>query len=117
MKDGVRSSFNRCDNIGRMEQRAKIFLYVAWIQAIAATLGSLYFSEIAKFPPCVLCWYQRICMYPLVVILGVALLKRDKWVHWYVLPLATVGWLIGLYHNLLYYKILPESAAPCIQGV
>ncbi len=86
-------------------------------QALVATLGSLYFSEVLKFPPCVLCWYQRICMYPLILILGAGIVTNDKKVIWYTLPLASVGWIIALYHNLLYYKILPESVAPCVNGV
>ncbi len=92
-------------------------LYIAFGVALAAMLGSLYFSEIAHFPPCVLCWYQRICMYPLVPILGFAIYKKSRDLILPALVLAPIGWLIGLYHNLLYYKILPEAAAPCIAGV
>ncbi len=95
----------------------KFILYLAFGQVFLATLGSLVFSEILKFPPCVLCWYQRICMYPLVIIFGVAILKKDKNFVWYAWPLIVIGWLIAFYHNLLYYNILPEAAAPCIQGV
>lgn len=92
-------------------------VYIALFQAIIATLGSLFFSEVLHFPPCVLCWYQRICMYPLVVIITTAVLRKDKNVHFYVLPLATIGWVIALYHNLLYYKLIPESLKPCVTGV
>ena len=92
-------------------------LYVAWIQALVATLGSLYFSEIRHFAPCVLCWYQRICMYPLVAIIAVGILRKDKQMYQYVLPLSLVGLLISSYHNLLYYKIIPEYLAPCVAGV
>lgn len=92
-------------------------LYGAFAVALLAMLGSLYFSEIANFPPCVLCWYQRISMYPLVVILGFAIYKRSRDLVLPALVLAPIGWLIGLYHNLLYYKILPEAAAPCLAGV
>ncbi len=94
-----------------------MILYIAWLQSIVATLGSLYFSEVMKFPPCVLCWYQRILMYPLVFILAVGMVRKDKKVYTYVLPLSIMGLCIALYHNLLYYQILPESAAPCINGV
>lgn len=90
---------------------------MAFGQSLIAMLGSLYFSEIAKYPPCVLCWYQRIAMYPLVAIFAVGVLKKDKNVDLYAWPLVIVGWLISVYHNLLYYNILPEAAAPCIQGV
>lgn len=92
-------------------------LYGAFAISLAAMLGSLYFSEIAKFPPCVLCWYQRIGMYPLVFITGFAIFKKSRDILLPAFVLAGAGWLIGLYHNLLYYKILPEAAAPCIAGV
>lgn len=92
-------------------------LYGAWAVALMAMLGSLYFSEIAKFPPCVLCWYQRIGLYPLVVILAFAIYKKDRNLLLPAFVLAIPGWLIAVYHNLLYYEILPEAAAPCIAGV
>ena len=91
---------------------SKYALYSAFLQAWVASLGSLYFSEIAKFPPCVLCWYQRICLYPLVAILTVGILRGDKKVYLYVLPLSISGLIIAIYHNLLYYKIIPESIKP-----
>jgi disulfide bond formation protein DsbB len=94
-----------------------MILYLAWIQSIVATLGSLYFSEVMKFPPCVLCWYQRIFMYPLVFILAVGMVRKDKKIYTYVLPLSVTGLLIAIYHNLLYYQIIPESMAPCVNGV
>ena len=82
-----------------------------------STLLSLYFSEILHFPPCILCWYQRIVMYPLVVILAIGIYLKDKKLPYYVLPLSTIGLIIAIYHNLLYYNILPESATPCLIGV
>ncbi len=100
-----------------MKIQPKIFLYIAWIQSIVATLGSLFMSEILKYPPCVLCWYQRIFLYPLTLILLIGLLTKDKFMPKYVLALTFVGWPIALYHNLLYYQILPESIAPCLNGV
>ncbi len=92
-------------------------LFFAWLVATVATLGSLFFSDVMMFPPCVMCWYQRILMYPLVVILFVALFPLDTKVTRYALPLTYVGLFFALYHNLLYYKILPESVQPCSQGV
>jgi disulfide bond formation protein DsbB len=65
------------------------------------TLGSLYYSEIANFVPCRLCWYQRICMYPLAVILVVGLLRRDRLVRWYAAPFVIVGAPLSLYHWLV----------------
>lgn len=95
----------------------KNILYIAFIQALVAMLGSIFASEIMHFPPCVLCWYQRVCLYPLVVILAVGIIRKNKEIYLYVLPLSIIGLLISIYHNLLYYKILPESVAPCIQGI
>jgi disulfide bond formation protein DsbB len=71
---------------------------LAWLMAAIAMAGSLYYSEVAGFPPCEYCWYQRIAMYPLVVILGVAILRKDAGVRRYALPLAVPGSLIALYH-------------------
>lgn len=92
-------------------------LYAAWLISLLAVLGSLYFSNVRGFPPCILCWYQRIFMYPLALLLPVAILRRDERIHQYVLSLTFVGLLIAIYHNLLYYHILPESAAPCTAGI
>jgi disulfide bond formation protein DsbB len=75
-----------------------VALMVAATVAIAATAGSLYYSEVADFPPCRLCWYQRICMYPLAAILAIAAVRRDQAVRWYALPLAGVGAAIATYH-------------------
>ena len=92
-------------------------LFLAWVVATVSTLGSLFFSEIMMFPPCVMCWYQRIFMYPLVVILLVGLFPLDTTVTRYAMPLTLIGLFFAIYHNLLYYKILPESVQPCSQGV
>jgi hypothetical protein len=76
-------------------------LMLAWIVALTCTLGSLYFSEVAHFEPCKLCWFQRIFMYPLSIILGIAAFRRDRGVRWYVLPLAGVGLCISVYHYII----------------
>jgi disulfide bond formation protein DsbB len=94
----------------------KNIIYLAWLQALAATLGSLYYSEIKNYTPCVLCWYQRIFMYPLVLIIAVGILRKDKGLASYVLPLSIPGMLIALYHVLLQKGILPEAVAPCSIG-
>jgi Disulfide bond formation protein DsbB len=73
----------------------------AWLVATVATVGSLYYSEVANFVPCRLCWYQRICMYPLAVILLVGLLRRDRGVRWYAAPFVVVGAPLALYHWLV----------------
>lgn len=92
-------------------------LYIAWIIALLAVIGSLYFSEIKGFAPCALCWFQRIAIYPLVVLIPVGIIKKDPRIADYVLSLTIVGTLISIYQNLLYYKILPESISPCSAGV
>lgn len=99
------------------KEHAWIVLFACWIIALTATLGSLFFSEVMMYPPCLLCWYQRIFMYPLVIIFSMALFPLDKAVIKYSLPLVILGWGVAFYHNLLYYNILPESAAPCVQGI
>lgn len=92
-------------------------LFLAWIVALVATMGSLFFSEVMHLPPCLLCWYQRICMYPLAVIATVGLATGDRHVARYLWPLALVGLSVAVYHNLLYYHVVPESLAPCTAGV
>ncbi len=94
-----------------------LLLYASWIQAIMATLGSLYFSEILQWQPCVLCWYQRIFIYPLVLIIAIGILKKDKNLPTYVLAMVTTGGLIAFYHTLLQYGVITESLAPCSFGV
>lgn len=73
-------------------------LWLAWLMAVVAMLGSLYYSQIAHFPPCEYCWYQRIAMYPLALILGIAAFRGDAAIRRYALPLATIGGLISTYH-------------------
>ena len=94
-----------------------ILIFVAWAVSALSTVGSLFFSEVMMLPPCILCWYQRICMYPLSILLFIGLLKLDASVFRFSFPLTLVGWVIAVYHNLLYYKILPESASPCVKGI
>ena len=94
-----------------------INLFIVWILASIATTGSLFFSEVMGFIPCSLCWYQRIFMYSLSFIFLVAVISPDKNIIKYGLTLAIPGWAFALYHNLLHYKIIPESASPCQQGV
>lgn len=103
--------------IQTQSENASLFSYIAWAQALAATAGSLYFSEIAGYLPCLLCWYQRIAMYPLVVVLGVGILRREKKLYQYVLPFSIVGGLIALFHVLLYYGVFEESEQTCRAGV
>lgn len=92
-------------------------LLLAWIAAIIATLGSLYFSEVMHFIPCTLCWYQRIFMYPLAIILGVAVYRNDKGIYKYALPLSIIGLLIAGYHTLLQRIPYLQQFEMCSTGV
>ncbi|MEJ9282273.1 disulfide oxidoreductase [Ureibacillus sp. MALMAid1270] len=94
-----------------------LILYFAWFVSLVATLGSLYFSEIKGFIPCDLCWFQRIFMYPLVVILGIGTFQSDTSVKKYVLPLSLVGSIISLLHYL--EQKIPGFGGikPCVSGV
>lgn len=92
-------------------------LYAAFAISLLASLISLSLSEIFHLPPCVLCWYQRSMMYAIPFILGIGIYYKDKFVDRYVWPLASIGWMIALYHTLLQWKVLPESVAPCQAGI
>ncbi len=92
-------------------------LFLCWLIAAVSVTGSLFFSHVMGFAPCVLCWYQRIFLFPLVIILAVGLFPLDKSVVKYALPLAIAGWLTALYHNLMYAGFIPESIQPCAKGV
>ncbi|WP_129731600.1 MULTISPECIES: disulfide formation protein C [Bacillaceae] len=80
------------------EKKLEYALFTAWAASLTAMLGSLYFSEIMKYEPCTLCWYQRILMYPFVVLLGIAVIRKDYLIARYSLPLAIIGSAISLYH-------------------
>ncbi len=94
-----------------------LFPYLAWTAALAATVGSLFMSEIMELPPCSLCWYQRIAMYPLVIVIGAGIVLRDANMKIYSLLLCGAGFLIAAYHNLLYYGFISEALTPCTEGV
>jgi len=89
----------------------ELALPVATAIATVTTLGSLYYSEVAGFPPCTLCWYQRIAIYPQVIVLGVAALRRDREVWRTSVPLALVGALISVWHIVIERN--PALAGPC----
>ncbi|GIW01054.1 disulfide bond formation protein B [Roseiflexus sp.] len=90
--------------------------HLALLQAIVATCGSLFMSEALGWPPCVLCWYQRILMYPLVALILIGILRRDRGLHLYVLPLSLSGACISLYHYLL-VKTDWLPPPPCVDGI
>ncbi len=91
--------------------------YLAWSIALAGTAGSLFFSEVMDFAPCVLCWYQRIALYPLVVIIALGIATRDVGWKKYAMAMSLIGLAIAGYHNLLYYGVIPEAITPCTEGV
>jgi hypothetical protein len=89
---------------------------LAWLVAAVATAGSLYFSEIANYEPCRWCWFQRIAMYPLSVILLVGWIRRDRGIHWYVVPLSLLGAAFSTYHYYIEWNPEPDTCGfpvPC----
>ena len=92
-------------------------MFGVWVIAALSTLGALFFSEVMQLPPCALCWYQRIFIFPLVLLLPVGLFPFDPRVVRYALPLVVVGTLFSLFQLLLIYGVIPESVQPCSQGV
>lgn len=101
----------------RTDPTTWMLIFGAWLVASIATLGALFFSEVMQLPPCVLCWYQRIFMFPLALILPIGLFPLDWKVVRYTLPLAALGWMFAVFHLLLIAGIIPESIKPCTQGV
>ncbi len=97
--------------------KSNFLILLSFITASIATMGSLFFSEVMQFVPCSMCWYQRIFMYPLVLIFLVNTLYPDNKVFKYAMPIVIVGLLFAIYHNLLMFGIIPESVVPCVQGV
>lgn len=91
-------------------------LFMCWILALVATVGSLFLSEVMDYVPCVLCWYQRIPMYALVVVLAVGLYREDAGVVRYAQPLAIIGLALAAFHTLLYLGFIPKSIQPCGKG-
>lgn len=91
-------------------------LFTAWIVALLATLGALFIGEVMGQSPCVLCWFQRAFMFPLAVILAVACYASDAGAWRYGLPVAVIGWLIAVYHVLVYSGVVPEDIKPCGAG-
>ena len=92
-------------------------LFLAWLAAAGATLAALFIGEVMGITPCVLCWYQRIAMFPLVLILAAGLFPLDPRVVRYALPLALAGWGVALWHVGLVAGWVAENAVPCRQGV
>ena len=99
------------------QDRGWLLVFIAWMVASVSTLGALFLGEVMGYTPCVLCWYQRIGMFPLVLILAAGLFPFDRKVVRYALPLALAGWLLAVFHWAVASGIVPERATPCSQGV
>jgi disulfide bond formation protein DsbB len=99
-----------------LEPFAAAGLWLAALVATVATAGSLYFSESAGYIPCQLCWYQRIAMYPLALILWIAAVRKDRHVIWYVLPIAAVGAVIAGWHRLIELRPQLETGSCSLVG-
>lgn len=103
----------RLDLFDRLRKLLHPYAYqLAFVAASMATLASLFLSEVLHFPPCILCWYQRIAMYPQVVLLYVAQLRNERVLTPYLMVLNAVGGLIALYHYSLH--VLPRTLVPIL---
>lgn len=92
-------------------------IFLAWLVASVSTLAALFLGEVMGYTPCVLCWYQRIAMFPLVLILAAGLFPFDRRVVRFSLPLALSGWGLAMFHWGVASGLIPESVTPCSQGV
>ena len=93
---------------------AKHALTFSLAVALIATLGSLFYSEIAGYEPCKLCWFQRILMYPQAIILGIAWLKKDRGIVLHSIALSSLGALIAGYHYLLQIGMAPSIGCSAV---
>lgn len=88
-------------------------LFVAWLFALAATLAALFIGEVMGQMPCLLCWYQRVFMFPLAIVLGIACYRSEPGVWVYALPIALIGGIIACYHSLVFFGFVEEALVPC----
>ena len=96
-----------------LSSRSEALPLLAFLIVLGATLGALFIGEVLGQMPCVLCWYQRIAMFPLVPILAIGLWRQDAGARLYALPLVLAGLAIALWHSGLYAGLIPESVSPC----
>lgn len=92
-------------------------LLLAWMVSALATLGALFIGEVMLIPPCTLCWYQRILMFPMAIILGMGSFSDDRRSAVYAMPFAVAGSGFAAYHSLLVANLLPKTWIPCSAGV
>jgi disulfide bond formation protein DsbB len=100
------------------DDKYNFLLIFQFLIVMAAIFGSLFFSEIMGYPPCNLCWYQRLCVYPMAFIILTGLYLNSKETVTYLIPFSITGLGISIYHNLVYYKVITvivpcSASAPC----
>ncbi len=98
------------------QKSAWLPLMIAWLIALASTLSVVFIGEVMRQEPCLLCWYQRIAMFPLAIILGIACFREDAGVWRYTLPLAVIGGMIAFWHSGLFLGLIPKAIEPCGSG-
>lgn len=99
-----------------VDERNGLWLFFAWMIAVAATLTALFIGEIVGQTPCDLCWFQRIFMFPLAIILGIAAFRSDSSIKFYALPLVGLGAAIAFFHTLIYFGLIEEAIVPCTRS-
>ncbi len=104
-----------------MEQKSRqnikpFLLFIAWLIALLATISAIYASLILKMPVCELCWWQRICLFPLAIQLGIATFRQNLDISCYTLPLVVIGGLIALYQYLLQKVPALQAISLCRSG-
>lgn len=92
-------------------------MLLAWIVSVIATLGALFIGEVMLMTPCTLCWYQRICMFPMAIILGIGCFNDDRRSAVYAMPFAAAGSIFCAYQCLLVADLIPKTWVPCSAGV
>lgn len=99
-----------------VDERNSWCLFLAWLIAVAATFAALFIGEIMDQVPCNLCWFQRVFMFPLAIILGIAAFRLDPAIKFYALPLAGLGMAVAGFHTLLYFGLIEEAIIPCARN-
>lgn len=99
----------------RESNKKMYLLLIQFIISLASIFGSLFFSEIMKFPPCNLCWYQRIFIYPVALIILSGMYLNSKDTNRFLTPFISLGLMFSIYHNLVYYKII-QIIVPCTES-
>lgn len=91
----------------------KYILELVFYSTLSAVVGSLVYSEIVGFPPCDLCWYGRMAMYPIALLAGMAMIRKDKGILDYIVPFSILGALVSLFHSLIQWGLISGSALAC----